>query len=42
MEQTYVTPEVMIIDIMTEQAVFSTSPNEEDSNSPYWDFGYGF
>lgn len=33
MKETYVTPEVMIINVMTEQAVFSSSP-AGDNNAP--------
>ena len=42
MKETYVKPEVMTIEIMTEQFIFSSSTKEEDSNSPYWEFGYDF
>lgn len=42
MKETYVKPEVMTIEIMTEQPVFSGSLNEEDSNAPYWESGYYF
>ena len=42
MKETYVKPEVMTIEIMTEQFIFSFSTKEEDSNSPYWEFGYDF
>ena len=43
MKEIYVKPEVVTIEVMTEQPVFSNSPIEEkDSNSPYWEFGYDF
>jgi len=42
MKETYVKPEVVTIEVMTEQPVFSNSTEEENSNSPYWEFGYGF
>jgi hypothetical protein len=42
MKENYVKPEVVTIEVMTEQPVFSSSTEEENSNSPYWEYGYDF
>ncbi len=41
MKEIYEAPYADVIEMMTEQAVFSSS-TEENSNSPYWEHGYDF